>query len=79
MRNALRRLFITLFFFFIAGVLSCGPAHAAPIRYTVNSTDDHDDGACSPGDCTLREAILAANGDGQDSLIHFKIPGPTRG
>ena len=32
--------------------------------FVVNTTDDHDDGACDPaseGDCTLREAILAAN------------------
>jgi CSLREA domain-containing protein len=32
--------------------------------FVVNTTEDHDDGACDPapeGDCTLREAILAAN------------------
>lgn len=32
--------------------------------FLVNTTEDHDDGACEPvseGDCTLREAITAAN------------------
>ncbi len=45
-------------------------AHAA--TYTVNSLADTDDGSCdSPpaGDCTLREAINAANGNpGQDAI-----------
>jgi len=45
--------------------------------YTVNTTADDDDGSCDQppaGDCTLREAIIAANGDGDISNIAFSIP-----
>src|SRR5438094_3273386 len=45
-------------------------AHAA--TFTVNTADDHNDGVCNATDCTLREAINAANaGD----TISFNIPG----
>src|SRR6266446_2894059 len=45
-------------------------AHAA--SFTVNTADDHNDGLCNAADCTLREAINAANaGD----TISFNIPG----
>src|SRR5437016_640842 len=45
-------------------------AHAA--TFTVNTADDHNDGVCNAADCTLREAINAANaGD----TISFDIPG----
>src|SRR5205823_3211841 len=40
-------------------------------NFVVNVTADDDDGACEAlpgGDCTLREAISAANGDGVSSL-----------
>ena len=39
--------------------------------YVVNTTEDHDDGACTVYDCTLREAINAANSDGVESTITF--------
>ncbi|GEM_PF-887528 len=43
----------------------------------VNTTEDHDDGRCDPleaGDCTLREAINAANeGEGPTTIL-FDIP-----
>ncbi len=43
--------------------------------YTVNTADDHDDGTCGTTDCTLREAIVAANkADGQQTIA-FAIPG----
>ena len=32
--------------------------------FVVNTADDHDDGTCGTNDCTLREAIGAANGNG---------------
>jgi CSLREA domain-containing protein len=43
----------------------------------VNSTADTDDGACTstPGGCTLREAINAANGAPGMDTIEFDIPG----
>jgi CSLREA domain-containing protein len=43
--------------------------------FTVNKTDDHDDGACDTGDCTLREAINAANNNTGVDAIAFNISG----
>src|SRR5437660_1663402 len=48
-------------------------AHAA--TFTVNTVDDHDDGVCSAADCTLREAINAANNSGGIRFIGFNISG----
>lgn len=38
----------------------------------VSTTDEHDDGTCGVGDCSLREAISAANADPDPSTIGFK-------
>lgn len=43
----------------LGGVLLAAPAFA--VQYTVTTTDDENDGACTPADCSLREAIVAAN------------------
>ena len=43
--------------------------------FIVNTPDDHDDGACTDGDCTLREAIIAANSNSDTSTITFDLPG----
>ena len=37
----------------------------------VNTLDDHNDGACDPFDCSLREAINAANAEVGDQFIKF--------
>lgn len=44
--------------------------------FTVNSTNDPGNGPCNAAECTLREAIIAANANGaaQDT-IQFNIPG----
>ncbi|BCM88800.1 hypothetical protein IAD21_00642 [Abditibacteriota bacterium] len=39
--------------------------------FVVNSPDDHNDGVCGVADCTLREAINAANGTSAPSPITF--------
>jgi CSLREA domain-containing protein len=45
---------------------------------TVNTAGDHDDTVCGTSDCTLREAIDAANAAAKPVAIHFAIPsGPT--
>src|SRR3989449_3124125 len=45
---------------------------ALAATFTINTADDHNDGVCNAADCTLREAISAANaGD----TISFNIPG----
>ena len=52
---------------------SAGPA--APQTYTVNKTVDTDDGSCDATDCTLREAILAANLNSPAAdTIDFSLP-----
>src|SRR6185369_14782505 len=51
---------------------------APPTTFTVTSANDPGDGVCD-ATCTLRDAINAANGSGNPSLvdeIHFAIPGP---
>ena len=45
------------------------------LDFVVNSADDTDDGSCDASNCTLREAISAANSDGTESTIRFDIPG----
>ncbi|HRI00358.1 MAG TPA: gliding motility-associated C-terminal domain-containing protein [Saprospiraceae bacterium] len=47
----------------------------AQTTYTVNSTNDVNDGKCDGVHCSLREAIIAANTDGLASKIVFAIPG----
>src|SRR5690349_12080059 len=44
------------------------PAHAA--TYTVSKTADTNDGTCN-ADCSLREAIAAANASAGDDIIGF--------
>ena len=63
-------------------VLRAGQTNPAVVKtgagviFTVNTTDDHDDGMCDSNDCTLREAINSANGTGGADTIAFNIPGP---
>ncbi len=49
----------------LADVAQPGPT------FTVNTTDEHDDGVCGMDDCTLREAIITANADGDTNEIVF--------
>jgi CSLREA domain-containing protein len=42
----------------------------------VNSTADPGAGTCDVAECTLREAIAAANATGDTDVIQFDIPGP---
>jgi CSLREA domain-containing protein len=50
-------------------------AHASPTTFTVNSTADPGDGVCDATECTLREAIHAANFNPGKDTIAFSIPG----
>jgi CSLREA domain-containing protein len=45
------------------------------VAFTVNTTDDNDDGACSGVHCSLREAINAANASPGFNGVYFNIPG----
>jgi CSLREA domain-containing protein len=51
--------------------LIAGPVLAA--TFTVNSTNDIDDGTCNVAHCSLREAIFAANAGGGLDTIRFII------
>ncbi len=42
-----------------------------PLLLTVTTVADHDDGACTPSDCTLREAINGANISSTGGFINF--------
>ena len=62
--------------------LSSTPAPAAD--YYVTTTLDSADGTCDTH-CSLREAVIAANGDAAEDVIHLgdgtygsPSPGPTR-
>ncbi len=52
-------------------------ALAAPNTYVVNTAVDHNDGTCDATDCSLREAINAANAAAAPGVagITFDIPG----
>jgi CSLREA domain-containing protein len=47
----------------------------APATFVVNSTADPGDGVCNATECTLREAINAANATANTDTLQFNIPG----
>lgn len=49
-------------------------AHAQGTTFTVNSTADPGNGVCDATECTLREAINAANANSGTDTIAFNIP-----
>lgn len=51
------------------------PKRFAATTFTVTTTADHDDGSCNVSDCTLREAINAANAATGADTIAFNITG----
>ena len=51
---------------------SADPPQAGP-TYTVNTADDHNDTACTLADCSLREALNAANNPEVAATIQFAI------
>ncbi|HEX8196704.1 MAG TPA: choice-of-anchor Q domain-containing protein [Pyrinomonadaceae bacterium] len=64
---------ITLFkFTFVFFTLFCLAQTAAAATYTVTKTADTNDGACD-ADCSLREAIAAANASAENDMISFSI------
>ncbi len=85
----MRKAVLQVLFTVLAVLLTCvvalmgadKPAHAAQ-TFEVNSTADTDDGDCEPliqnvflhTDCTLREAINAANDTTDQDAITFNIP-----
>src|SRR5207244_7296305 len=52
------------------------PSAMAGQTFTVNSTADPGNGVCDAAECTLREAIAAANAAAGSDTITFNIPNP---
>lgn len=73
---AIASLFIPLTALFNASATVHASAPAADVAqsgptFTVTTTDEHDDGVCGASDCTLFEAVNAANADPDASQIIF--------
>jgi CSLREA domain-containing protein len=58
----------------ITGAVIVKPVYAAN-TYVVNSTADSADGVCNAANCTLRDAIVAAEAHSGKDKIRFNIPG----
>ena len=75
----MRRLTVALFLLIaVAGgivLLTRLGVEASPATYTVSSTADPGDGTCDGTECTLREAIAAANANVGTDTIEFDIAG----
>lgn len=54
----------------VAGVLAAASMSASAATYTVTKVADTSDGTCD-ADCSLREAIIAANGTADNDVIEF--------
>jgi CSLREA domain-containing protein len=57
----------------LGGVVSWAPQAGATTTYVVNSPADPGDSSCDAMECTLREALIAANADTDPSTITFDI------
>ncbi len=69
---------LTALSFTVALVLALWPPMARPTEaavYTVNTVVDENDGSCSDGDCSLRDAIILANNNFGPDTIAFNISG----
>lgn len=51
------------------------PAAAGGSDLVVNSLADELDGSCEDGDCSLRDALAIANGNGDEDEIRFSVTG----
>lgn len=70
--TSLRNTFKIISLFILVGMPN---VFFAQLTYTVNTTDDTNDGTCDANHCSLREALRAANRDDVNSNIHFNISG----
>jgi CSLREA domain-containing protein len=69
------RLALLLTLLLVAAASLAPPSAQAAATFTVNSTADPGDGVCDAVQCTLREAINAANANLGTDTIAFNIPG----
>ncbi len=60
---------LLLFLVSLAVAILPTQAQAGPVTFTVTQTADEADGSCSDGDCSLRDAITAANSNGNPGVV----------
>lgn len=75
MRRLLQATGTALLILFVLFLSSPLMQTAEAASFIVNSTADTDDGSCTALNCTLREAINAANASGSASTITFSVSG----
>ena len=61
---------------FISLVVAIAPLSTWAVTYTVNSTNNNDDGSCNGTHCSLREAVNAANANAGADVIGFTVTTP---
>jgi CSLREA domain-containing protein len=59
----------------VMALWTASPRQASATVYEVDVVADENDGSCTDGDCSLRDAIGAANAQTGPDSIHFDIPG----
>jgi len=67
--------FLLTFAFTMIVLASCTPVPNCSATYTVTKTTDTNDGVCSLGDCSLREAVLNANSCPGSHIINLPAGG----
>ena len=75
----MRRILLAVLVFLLVGSLLPQRLLEAQVTFTVNSTNDGDDGVCGPGHCSLREAINVANITTGTDTIAFNLTGTDPG
>ena len=68
-------LILLIFGLLLILITSCTPAPFCAPTYTVTKIADTNDGVCSPGDCSLREAVLNANACTGHHTINLPVGG----
>jgi len=74
-RTATAALFSVLALALVVWLVVIPATRVQAATYTVNTTNDADDGTCNGTHCSLREAINAANGTAEDDVIGFAAGG----
>lgn len=71
MKSYLKIILLITAVFLMTLITACDPIPNCVGPYTVTKTEDTDDGVCSAGDCSLREAVLNANACGGTQTINL--------
>ena len=74
LRSARMRV-VRLMLALLAASLVAGVAGAGAATFDVTKLADTNDGACTPGSCSLRDAVIAANAEAGPNKINLTLPG----